>query len=187
LPEPITIQAYELEVSERPGGGFPQIKPTNRKKPVTVPYYASYRPKRTVSLPYGYLISQPDPDLIAILLKHGLLVESLTSELTLPVEVFLPTEIKAADRPFQGHRLEQIKGQYKKETRTFPAGSLFVRTGQPLGSLAAYLLEPESEDGLAVWNFFDRYIYREWQRGYAELPVYRLLEPANFPAVRVRK
>lgn len=186
LPKPVTIQAYELEVSERPGGGFPQIKPTNRKKPVTVPYYASYQPKRTVNLPYGYLISQPDPDLVAILLKHGLLVESLTSELTLPVEVFLPTEIKAADRPFQGHRLDQIKGEYKKENRTFPAGSLFVPTGQPLGSLAAYLLEPESDDGLAVWNFFDRYIYREWQRGYAELPVYRLLEPVNFPAIRLK-
>jgi len=182
----VTIQAYELEVSERPGGGFPQIKPTNRKKPVTVPYYASYQPKRTVNLPYGYLISQPDPDLVAILLKHGLLVESLTSELTLPVEVFLPTEIKAADRPFQGHRLDQIKGEYKKENRTFPAGSLFVPTGQPLGFLAAYLLEPESDDGLAVWNFFDRYIYREWQRGYAELPVYRLLEPVNFPAIRLK-
>jgi len=98
----------------------------------------------------------------------------------------LPTEIKAADRPFQGHRLDQIKGEYKKETRTFPAGSLFVPTGQSLGSLAAYLLEPESDDGLAVWNFFDRYIYREWQRGYAELPVYRLLEPVNFPAIRVK-
>ena len=100
LPKPVTILAYEMEVVERPGGGFPQVKPTDRKKPVTVPYYANYVPKRTVNLPYGYLISQPDHDLIAILLQHGLLVESLTSEMTLEVEVFLPTEVKAAERPF---------------------------------------------------------------------------------------
>ena len=30
-----------------------------------------------------------------------------------------------------------------------------VRTAQPLGTLAVYLLEPRSEDGLATWNFFD--------------------------------
>jgi hypothetical protein len=26
---------------------------------------------------------------------------------------------------------------------------------QPLGTLAAYLLEPESDDGLTHWGFFD--------------------------------
>ncbi len=36
-----------------------------------------------------------------------------------------------------------------------PAGTLVVRTAQPLGTLAVYLLEPRSEDGLAAWNFFD--------------------------------
>jgi hypothetical protein len=30
-----------------------------------------------------------------------------------------------------------------------------VRTAQRLGTLAAYLLEPQSEDGLCAWNFFD--------------------------------
>jgi len=186
LPGPITIQAYELEVTERPGGGFPQIKPTDRKKPVTIPYYANYVPKRTVNLPYGYLISAPDPTLIDILLKHGLLVEQLTAGLTLEVEVFRPKEVKASDRPFQGHRLEQIKGEYKKEARPFPAGSLFVPCAQPLGSLASYLLEPESDDGLAVWNFFDRYLYPEWQRNYGDFPVYRLLEPVNLEALRIK-
>ena len=39
-----------------------------------------------------------------------------------------------------------------------PAGAVVVRTAQPLGSLAAYLLEPESDDGLFVWNFFDRFV-----------------------------
>lgn len=187
LPEPVTIQTYELEVTERPGGGFPQIKPTNKKKPATMPYYAYYVPKRTVSWPSAYLISASDPDLVSILLEHGLLVESLTSELTLEVEAFIPKEVKASDRPFQGHRLDQIKGEYQKITRTFRASSLLIRTAQPLGALAAYLLEPESDDGLATWNFFDRYIYREWQRGFDEFPVYRRLEPANFPAVRIKK
>ncbi|RFT16466.1 MAG: hypothetical protein OP8BY_1644 [Candidatus Saccharicenans subterraneus] len=183
LPGPVTINAYELEVTERPGGGFPQLKPTDRKKPVTVPYFADYRPKRTVPFPFAYLISVPDPDIKEKLLAHGLLVESLKEPVSLEVEIFVPKELKGAERPFQGHRLNQIKGEYKKETRKFPAGTLLVRTAQPSGFLAAYLLEPESDDGLVVWNFFDRYLAGQWQRGLSELPVYRLLQPVNLSAV----
>ena len=39
---------------------------------------------------------------------------------------------------------------------TADAGWFLVRTDQPLGVLAAYLLEPASEDGLATWNLLDR-------------------------------
>lgn len=187
LSKPITINTYEFEIIERPGGGFPQLKPTDRKKPVTVPYYADYVPKRTLSLPYAYLISVPDPAIIDNLTTHGLLIESLTSEVSLEVEVFFPKEFKASERPFQGHRLNQIKGEYKKETRTFPAGTCLIRTAQSLGFLAAYLLEPESDDGLVTWNFFDRYIAGQWQRGFSELPVYRLLQPAILPATSLTK
>jgi hypothetical protein len=182
LPKPVTINAYEFEIIERPGGGFPQLKPTDRKKPVTVPYYANYVPKRILALPYAYLIPVPDPVVIEKLAAHGLLVELLTAEVSLEVEVFLPKEFKASERPYQGHRLNQIKGEYIKETRKFPAGAWLIRTAQPLGSLAASLLEPESDDGFVAWNFFDRYIAGQWQRGFSELPVYRLLQPVNLPA-----
>ncbi len=37
-----------------------------------------------------------------------------------------------------------------------PAGSYLVRTDQPLGTLASYLLEPASEDGVVTWNLVDR-------------------------------
>ena len=52
-----------------------------------------------------------------------------------------------------------------------PAGTLMVRTAQPLGTLAVYLLEPRSEDGLATWNFFDA----ELKQG-GDFPVSRLLQ-----------
>ena len=187
LAKPITINAIETEVAERPGGGFPQLKPTGRKNPVTAPYYASYVPRKTVRLPYAYLLPVADPDIVKKVLAHGLQVESLTGEVSLEVEVFSPKEFKSAERAYQGHYLNQIKGEYRKETRRFPAGTILVRTAQPLGYLAAYLLEPESDDGLVVWNFFDRYIVGQWQRGFSELPVYRLLQPVNLEAIRLKK
>jgi hypothetical protein len=40
--------------------------------------------------------------------------------------------------------------------------------------LAMYLLEPESDDGLVTWNFFDRSLTPG-----AEFPVLRLAEPLS--------
>lgn len=38
--------------------------------------------------------------------------------------------------------------------------SVVVRTNQPLGRLAMYLLDPESHDGLITWDAFDAYLVR---------------------------
>ncbi len=49
---------------------------------------------------------------------------------------------------------------------------MLVPTEQPLGKLAAHLLEPEADDSLAHWNFFDPDIQPE-----EEFPVLRVVEP----------
>src|SRR5262249_22095821 len=48
-----------------------------------------------------------------------------------------------------------VEATVRKENRRVEAGTILVRTAQPLGTLAAYLLEPQSEDGYGTWNFFD--------------------------------
>jgi len=68
----------------------------------------------------------------------------------------------------------KITGEYKKESMTFPAGTIIVRTAQPLGILVCYLLEPESDDGLLDWNFFDAYL----ETG-KTFPVYKLMQNVN--------
>jgi hypothetical protein len=42
--------------------------------------------------------------------------------------------------------------------QSLPSNSFIVSTAQPRGALIVYLLEPESDDGFATWNFFDRHI-----------------------------
>jgi hypothetical protein len=53
---------------------------------------------------------------------------------------------------------------------------------QPLGRLAAYLLEPESDDGLLVWNYFDKDIVSQWGRGTQVYPVFKLYTPQSLAA-----
>jgi len=177
MPEPITVHSFVTEIVERPGT-WPEIKRTDQKKTWTIPYFADYRIKTSVRFPFAYLMAGTQADAVGNLLRHGILVERLEEPVRLEVQTFMPREIGGADRLYQGHRLNALKGDYVLGNADFPAGTVVVRTGQPLGALAASLLEPESDDGLAVWNFFDRDIVPQWGRGFQAYPVRKLLKPA---------
>jgi len=178
LPEKVTVQGWEMEVIPREGT-WPEIKKTDKKRTLIMPYFADYLPKRSVPFPYAYLLPGADSEVIKKLLQHGLILEKLTKTATLEVESFRLKEVKASERLFQGHRTNEVKGEYSVEQREFPTGTIVVMTAQPLGNLAAYLLEPESDDGLLVWNFFDRYLVPQWGRELGIYPVYRLLKSMN--------
>jgi len=180
----ISILGYEMEAPLAPAEGaapgpVPRMRPTDRPKTYTMPYFADFYAKRSVRLPFAYLIPVASTEAADKLRQHGIAVERLTAAATLEVEAFRLAEIKGAERLYQGHRTNTVKGEYAVEKREFPAGAWLVRAAQPLGRLAAYLLEPESDDGLLVWNFFDRDIVSQWGRGAQTYPVFKLMGPVN--------
>jgi hypothetical protein len=186
LKNPVTVHAYETEVIPRGEGQRPEVKVTGKVNVLTIPYYSDWAGKRGVRLPYAYVVNVPDAEVLAKLRQHGLIVERLTRPARFEVEAFRVKEIKSAERAFQGHHLNQVRGEYAAETMEFQAGTILVPLAQPLGGLAAYLLEPESDDGLLVWNFFDRYIVPQWSRALQAYPVYKLLKPVNLAREVVR-
>jgi len=184
-PEMVTIKAIEADTI--PGvRGYWRFRQSNRKKTVTVPYIADYFATKSVGIPYAYLITVPDKEILANLKNHGIVVEKLTDKQTLQVEKFIISELKAEKRLNQGHYTNTVKGEFIKENKSFPAGTYLVRTNQKLGNLAAYLLEPQSDDGLLLWNFFDRYLVPQWGEGYYAYPVYRLTNKQTFSTVLIK-
>jgi len=96
---------------------------------------------------------------------------------TADVQVFDIEKIEFKERLFQGHRLQTLFGRWAPKRVAFPAGAYRVPVDQPLSRLVAYLLEPESDDGLACWNFFDRYLNRgNWDA-----------RPGTFPVMKVTR
>jgi hypothetical protein len=179
-PEPITIKAYETDTI--PGAaGYWRYKRSDRKRTVTVPYFADYIPTKSVKFPYAYLITVPDEKVLEALKEHGVQVEHLAGDVTLEVEGFEFDEIKPAPRLFQGHYLNRITGHAVPGTKEFRKNTVVIRTAQPLGNVIAYLLEPLSDDGMLKWNFFDRYLVPQWGRGYYPYPVYKVLEKTRIP------
>src|SRR5262249_45579838 len=101
-------------------------------------------------------------------------------DLDLDVEIYKIDEIRRG-RPYQGHEPVELEVTARKESRRVAAGTILVRTAQPLGSLAAHLLEPQSSDGLVTWNFFD-----DGLRVGGVFPIRRLPTPASIHSGRVR-
>ena len=161
LPKPVEILVGEVTKVKNPRSGRDMtVMVEDKFAKVAMQDFGMFAAKRSVPTARAYLFCREDGMRAAIekLLQHGIAVEELTAPLTTEVESFVIDSVKKAGRPFQGHTAVTLTGKYKKETMTFSAGSIIVRAAQPLGTLAAYLLEPESDDGLTSWNFLDAYL-----------------------------
>jgi hypothetical protein len=174
-PEKVTVKTFEADLLPDVNGRR-SYKKSDRQKTVTIPYYIDYYPSESVRLPFAYLLTISDPEIIGLLKMHGIKLEKLKYDYKLDVERFEISELKGTTRLNQGHYTNSIKGRYLNEPVNFPSGTIVVRTAQPLANVAAYLLEPQSNDGMMTWNFFDRYLVPQWGNGYNPYPVYKVME-----------
>ncbi len=184
VPEKVTIKTYETELFTDQNGRR-SYRRSDRQKTVTVPYYIDFYSSKNVKLPFTYLMTVSDQEVIDLLKIQGVRMEILSEALKTDAERFEITELKGSQRLNQGHYMNTISGKFIKETISFPPGTIIVRTNQPLANLAAYLLEPQSNDGLLTWNYFDRYLIPQWGMGYYPYPVYKVIDPIELKTVPV--
>jgi dipeptidyl-peptidase-4 len=177
-PEKVTIQTYEAELVTD-ANGRRRLQKSDRQRTVTVPYFIDFYGSSNVKFPFAYLVTTHDPEITGLLKTQGILLEELTDDSKIEVERFEISELKGSARLNQGHYTNTIKGRFVKESVVFPAGTLVIRTAQPLANLAAYLLEPQSNDGLLTWNFLDRYLVPQWGMGYNQYPVYKVIDKTD--------
>lgn len=169
----VTIRTYEAELVSTVDG-WNNYRRTDSQVDVTVPYLIDYYPTTSVKFPFAYVLAVNDPDIINLLQIHGIKMERLTVSSSVEVEKFEVVELTGSSRLNQGHYTNTVKGYFRNEKMEFREGTIIIRTSQPLANLAAYLLEPQSNDGLVVWNFLDRYLVPQWGSGYNDLPVYKI-------------
>jgi zinc carboxypeptidase len=171
LDKPVEILVGEVEKKKNPlSGKLMTAMIENRFARTPMLDYGLFAATRSVTAPRAYIFRNEDgmKPILAKLIAHGIAVEELTETLSTEVESLLITDVKKSARAFQGHSEVKIKGRAQKETISFPAGSIVVRTSQPLARLIFYLLEAESDDGFVNWNFLDAYL----EKG-KTYPIYR--------------
>ncbi|MFN8010796.1 MAG: M14 family metallopeptidase [Holophagaceae bacterium] len=115
---------------------------------VTLPYLGRFVGTTIVTRPSAYLVPA---NVGAHLRGHGLRTEdaSGTVEVSIPTVEALGTEGGRAI--LEAAAVGELKVSWKTEARKVPDGFVRVPMDQPLAAVAAYLCEPESDDG-AVEN-----------------------------------
>ena len=147
---PVTIPGFErvVDAAGKPTG---ELAPRN----YVVSHFGDFTPTLSVTRPYAYLIPMEYGRIVDKLRQHGVRVTLFSSAHSVDTETYTIDSVQRADRPFQGHRLATVEATPTRAMREWPAGTWVVPMDQPLANLVVYLLEPESDDGLATWGFFD--------------------------------
>ena len=110
-----------------------------------------------VQLPAAYAIDAQFAWAASRLHHHGVPLFQLTNQFTTGVERATITQLHG-DQTLQGHLLRSLQVQWRAAEQSLPAGTYIVPASGPLARLIAYLLEPESEESLASWNFLEPYL-----------------------------
>jgi hypothetical protein len=157
-------------------GGFARRQRTGEFKKVFMPVVDRFVATRREAIPAAYVLDAQWGEVVALLRRQGIVVERLAEPWKGLSGRFQVDSAVVSTRAFEGHRTLRVEGSWGAPAAdSLPAGSYLVPTDQRLGMLAAYLLEPASEDGYTIWNYFDRAV-----RARAAHPVRRL---AALPAV----
>ncbi len=159
LPAPVDILVGAVDKKLNPRSGRTMVAMVEEAaRPVRMSDYGLFAATRSRPVPEAYLVLAGDHVRTAIaqqLTRHGVQIDELSAPAAVKVERFAVDTVRQAERVFQSHRETAVSGRYEEASVEAPAGSLVVRTGQRLGALVFYLLEPESDDGLTTWNGVD--------------------------------
>ncbi|HEY1953160.1 MAG TPA: M14 family zinc carboxypeptidase [Gemmatimonadaceae bacterium] len=174
-PRMMDVLKEELEKtgdSSRTQPGVPRgERRTGRVTAVRMPVYDRFTSTLDRTPPAAYVVAPQDTAAIRLLALHGIRIERSDTAWRARGETYVVDSVITSARQFQGHREVRLNGHWERGLQTLPPGSFIISTAQPLGALAVYLLEPESDDGLTDWNFFDSDI-----RKGARFPVTRIFD-----------
>lgn len=131
---------------------------TGRFKTATMQIFDRFTPTLTRPAPWGYAIAATDSAAFNLARLHGLEISRLSAEWRGDAgPQFVVDSTVIAPQAFEGHRLVRLVGRWESgRPVTLAAGTYVVRVAQPLGVLAMYLLEPESDDGIVAWDVAGR-------------------------------
>lgn len=154
------------EITRTPGdtmrhepGLRPGIRRTGRVRSVKIPVHDRFEPVLTQTMPYAWVIPAHLAPVITELRRHGVYLEQAQAPATGRAEHFLIDSVVRQEQRFQGHQEVRLEGRWSApDTLTIDSTAFIVRAAQPLGILALYLLEPQSDDGLVTWNFLDPWL-----------------------------
>ncbi len=158
-PELVEILVRETEVYED-ANGRRRMKQTGKERWTdSIQHYNAFVPTLESTVPRYYYFSKEHSSISDKLKEHGILVEQLTAKERFDASVFSITEFKKDQRSrYPGHQPVNLEGEFLTKKVSLKPGDYRIDLAQPLAWLIFYLLEPQADDGLVYWNYFDDYL-----------------------------
>jgi hypothetical protein len=144
-----------------------------------VKHFNHFEPKVTATVPFGYVFPAELKNVADKLSEHGIKISTLQKKSRIEAELFNISKYTRAQRPSYGnHNTVTVEGNFIAKNAVADAGSYYVDMRQPLAWLIFYMLEPQSDDGLLFWNYFDDYLLPKGvEKGNITYPVLKLMKP----------
>lgn len=176
LPEPLDLLHYNYTPYEKADGSIDYVRSSELIVTEGVANYNAFLPTLTSTVPSSYIFSGAFVSLKNKLEEHGIEVEILEADATFNGEVFVVEALDKTSFPLNGHTNSIAEGEFQSATRSFSRGDFIVSLNHRLAYLIFYLLEPQADDGLVFWNFFDEYLAEELAADNpVEYPVFKVL------------
>jgi len=115
---------------------------------VTLPYLGRFVGTTVVNRPDAYLVPAP---VAAHLRLHGLSLREAVGTFEVAVPIVEGLGSQGGRSILEAAAVGELSVSWRRDHRPVPPGWALVPTDQPLGAIAVYLCEPESDDG-AVEN-----------------------------------
>jgi hypothetical protein len=160
-PETVLFKGIESQRYQGEASGGEVVRWTGQAVSESIPRILYSEPEISVDVPAAYVVPVVWADIVERIKWHGIEVVELAEPLTTMAEIYRLPDASIAEpsawtpNPFEGHiRIDAGKPVKQLVESTFPAGSFYIRTDQPLGELLVMMLEPEAPDSFLQWGFF---------------------------------
>lgn len=178
---PLAFPGYAFQREPSPVSGAIRIRyDASRPQTWKVPFHYEVKPKLVRAAPrVGYVVPAAHAEWVRRkLVLHGIGFETWEKAREGRVQAFRATDAEPGKKTYEGRTQLAVKGAWAEESRSIPAGSLFVPIAQPKAALVMQLFEPDAPDSLVTWGFFNAAFERkEYMEPYvAEIVAEKMLE-----------
>jgi hypothetical protein len=113
----------------------------------TVRYFGNFKGATIVDRPAGYVVPANVAD---HLVQHGLVVDHVETgdERDVEIATIVGYATEGGRKILEASEVGDVEVTWKRDARAPAGDARIVRTDQPLGAIAVYLCEPESDDGV---------------------------------------
>ncbi|QHW00948.1 hypothetical protein GJR95_40560 [Spirosoma endbachense] len=153
----ITFLGYEAAYKPSDVSGLKRLY-YDRTKPFTkrIPYRNTFVADVQVDKPGAYIIPQAWPEVITLLKRNGVKLQTLSRDTVITVSAYYIADYKSPQRPYEGHFIHSgVKLRTEQQQIQFYTGDYLVKTDQATNRFIVETLEPQGIDSFFAWNFFD--------------------------------